>query len=368
MKKRTRNIAILAIVVLAILAAAVLRIVTRRSGSSGRRQPITVVRTEQPSRETVAERLAYSGDIVSQQQANVVAKVSGTLEQVEVNMGSQVEQDQLLARIDETELTQQSQQASATWLAAQAAFKRKKQLLDSSLISPQDFESAEATMKTAEANYQTAQTRLSYARITAPFTGTVTKRYFDAGAIVTANSSTLFTLMDLDNLKVVINVLEKDVLRMSIGAGASVTADALPEDSLNGRIARLSEAVDPATRTMPVEVFVTDRSHRLKPGMYATVSLLVDEHPDAVTVPEQAALSDAAGSYVYIVESDTARRRTVQTGIRQDSRIEILSGLSGAESVVTAGQQAVRDNSPVIVQSIPQPGARQPDAGESTRR
>jgi RND family efflux transporter MFP subunit len=205
-------------------------------------------------------------------------------------------------------------------------------------------------MKIAEANYQAAQTRLEYARVSAPFAGTVTRRWLDPGAIVAANATTLFTLMDLDNLKVVVNVLEKDVPLIAAGAEAVITADALPGDSLSGRVGRLSQAVDAATRTMPVEIFVASRDHRLKPGMYATVSLVLAEHPNAITVPTQAVLKDAAGSFVYTVENDTARRVPVQVGVDQGGRTEIASGLAGDETVIATGQQYVKNGGVVSVQ------------------
>jgi RND family efflux transporter MFP subunit len=349
MKKRTIGVIAVAMA-LAIIAVAIARITTRHSASGSRRPNVPIVRVEQPSRDTVGYTLQSTGDVVSMQQANIVAKVSGTLEQVDVNMGARVKRDQLLALIDATELEQQVQQAAATFFTAQADYQRTKQLLDKNLAAQQEFESAEKLMKIAEANYQAAQTRLGYANITAPFAGTITRRYLDPGAIVTANATTLFTLMDLDNLKVVINVLEKDVPLIAVGAQAVVTADALPRDSLAGRVGRASQAVDPATRTMPVEIFVPSREHGLKPGMYATVTLVLAEHPDAITVPTQAVLKDANGSFVYAVENDTARRVPVQTGIEQGARTEIVSGLSGDESVVTTGQQYARNGGPVTVQ------------------
>jgi RND family efflux transporter MFP subunit len=336
--------------VVAVITIAIVKVATQHSASGPRRQSVPIVRVEQPSRDTVAYTLQSTGDVVSMQQANIVAKVSGTVEQVAASMGAQVRRDQLLALIDATELEQQVQQATATFVTAQADYQRTKQLLDKNLAPPQDFENAEKLMKVAEANYQTAQTRLGYARVTAPFAGTITKRYLDPGALVTANASTLFTLMDLDNVKVVINVLEKDAPLIAVGAEAVVTADALPDDSLAGRVGRLSQAVDPATRTMPVEVFVSNGDRRLKPGMYATVTLVLSEHPNAITVPTQAVLTDAKGQFAYVVRNDTARRAPVQTGIEQNARTEITAGLSGTERVITTGQQYVRDGAPVTVQ------------------
>jgi membrane fusion protein (multidrug efflux system) len=99
---------------------------------------------------------------------------------------------------------------------------------------------------------------------------------------------------------------------------------------------------------MPVEVFVASRARRLKPGMYATVSLKLAEHPNAITIPTQAVLKDAGGSFVYTVVNDAARRAPVQAGVEQGGRTEVLSGLVGAENVITTGQQYVKDGGPVM--------------------
>jgi membrane fusion protein (multidrug efflux system) len=351
MKKRSVAVIIIGIVVLAVVALAIVRIAARRTGTGARRQNVPLVRTEKPSRDTVSYTLQSTGDVVSIQRANIVAKVGGSLERVLVNIGAQVGQNQLLALIDTSELAQQVQQTGATLFTAQSNFSRARQLLADSLATQQDYENAEAAQKVAEANYQIAATHLSYAHITAPFSGTITARLLDPGAVVMPNASTLFTLMDLDSVKVVINVLEKDVPFVAIGARAMVTADALPADTLAGRVGRLSQAVDPTTRTMPVEVFVPNREHRLKPGMYATVSLVLSEHPDAITIPAQTVLTDANGTFVYAVVNDTARRLTVQPGITQGSQTEIISGLAGDEDLITTGQQFVRNGAPVSIQA-----------------
>lgn len=339
------------VVVLAIVAFAVVRIVTRRQASSGRRPNVPVVRVEAPSRDTVRRTIRYTGDVVPSQQANIVAKVSGTLDQIPVNIGARVSQGQLLAEIDATELAQQVELAGATFSTARSDYERARELLDRKLTSAQDFEKAEAQMKVARANHDAATTRLSYARITAPFSGIITRRFLDPGAVAIANSSTLFTLMDFDSVRVSINLLEKDVPVLTVGAPARVSADAFPNEFRAGRVGRLSQAVDPATRTMPAEVFVANQDLRLKPGMYVTVSLTLAEHPDAVTVPAQAVLNDTAGPCVYITADGKARRVPVTTGIEQGGRIEVVSGLAGTESVITAGQQFARDGSPVSVQA-----------------
>ncbi|HTW92537.1 MAG TPA: efflux RND transporter periplasmic adaptor subunit [bacterium] len=341
------------IVVLVLIGIAVVRIVTRGSARHGRRQGTSIVRVEIPSRDTITYTLQSTGDVVAMQAATIVAKVGGSLERVSANIGDEVQAGQSLALIDTIELALAARQAEATFATARATYERAGQLRADSLVSPQDFDNAEAAEKVAETNFRTAQVRLGYANVTAPFAGTVTVRQLDPGAVVTAGTM-LFTLADFDSVKVVINVEEKDVPLVTIGSRVMVVADALPQDTFVGRVGRTSDAVDPATRTMRAEVFVANPKHRLKPGMYATASLFLFQHPDAVTVPAAAVLSVAGDTFVYVVKGDTARRVAVRTGIEQGARTEIVSGLAGGESLITTGQQYVKDASPVTVQ----PGGR----------
>jgi membrane fusion protein (multidrug efflux system) len=332
-----------------LVALFVWRIASGDPGADTRRQSIPVVNTENALRQTVMYNLLYTADVAAVQQAGIYPKVSGTLDHVYVDMGSPVRRGQMLALIDTTELSQTRQQAAATAQNARLTYRRTKDLYDQKLVAAQDLENAEATMKVAVAALDIATTRLDYARITAPFSGTITKKFLDPGAVVSALTSTLFTLMDPDRMKIIINILEQDIPRVTMGLEASVSVDAFPGKKFTGTVSKFSQAVDLATRTMAVEVDIPNPGHLLAPGMFATVSLNVGQKNDALTLPTQALLKDDQGLYVYIARGDTARRTRVTTGSEQNSRTEILSGLEGTEDVITTGQQFVRSNGPVAV-------------------
>lgn len=336
--------------ILLILMVFAFRMLSDSSSSDAARVNIPLVKLEEPRRETVTFALQFTGDVVAIQQAGIFSRVSGNLDGVYVDIGMHVRKDQLLALIDSTELHQQFQQAEATYENARLTYDRTKDLFGQKLVARQDLDNAEATMKVAAANYETAKTKLGYAHITAPFAGYVTKRYLDPGALVTPSTSTLFTLMDLDQMKIIVNVLEKDIPRVAIGKPATVTVDAFPGKEFEGKVTRLSEAVDPGTRTMAVEIDIPNRDHLLKPGMYASVTIFAEEHRDAITVPTTALLKDDQGSFVYTAVHDTARRVPVTPGWEQGERTEIRSGLDGTRPVITTGQQFVRDGGPVTVQ------------------
>jgi len=129
-----------------------------------------------------------------------------------------------------------------------------------------------------------------------------------------------------------------------------ITVDAYPDKEFEGKITRFSEAVDPGTRTMAIEIDIPNRGHILKPGMFANVTLVVEEHHNAVTVPTIALLKDDQGYFLYTVTRDTASQVRVDLGWEQGERTEITSGLDDSQSIIVAGQQFVRDGGPVKVQ------------------
>jgi membrane fusion protein (multidrug efflux system) len=357
MKLKRRYLVIAAATVVAAVAVIVWK--ATHGAAAGRRQNVPVVRVERPVRDTVSYALRYSGDVVAIQQATIVARVGGTLERVDATLGGWADQGQLLAVIDSAEAFQQAQQAAASYFTARSDFDRARQLFDQGLLSQREFDNVQAQFKVAEAGHLLAKARLGYARVTAPFAGYVTKRFLDPGAQVVANSTSLFTLMDLGRVKVAVDILEKDVPLVTVGKRALITADALPEKRYQGSVGRVSQAVDPATRTMRAEIIVPNPGGQLKPGMYATVSILLDQRADAITVPTRAVLSDDGGSFVFVLAGGTARRVAVTPGLDQGATTEIRSGLDGSEQVITTGQQYVRDGGPVAVQGGSASGANE---------
>jgi membrane fusion protein, multidrug efflux system len=348
MKTRTKLIILIIPVVLAVVVY--LRIAGSDPTADTRRQSATLVKAELPKREAVVQSLQLTGNIQPIQQTDVFARVYGNLESVKANIGDFVHANQLLAVIDTTELAQQDRQTAATYQNALILYERAKSLVDQNLASKEDFDNAKTAMEVAKENYDAALTRLDYAKITAPFSGYITRRYLDPGALVSSTNATLFTLMDLDSIKIIVNVLEKDVALVGVGSKATVSVEAYPGREFTGAISRMSQALDLATRTMPVEIDVANAEGLLKPGMFASTSIFLGQRADALTVPTQTVLKDASGAYVFVAEKGFARRKMVTIGIEQQSRTEIVSGLADQDSVITTGQQFSRDGGQVTVQ------------------
>jgi membrane fusion protein (multidrug efflux system) len=338
------------LLILLVIIIVVFRIMGDAKTADSRRQATPLVKVEKPLFEVIQQQLQYNGDVMPIQQAGIFSKVSGNLERIYSDMGSSVRANQLIATIDSTELYQQYQQTFATYQNTLLTYNRAKRLVEKDLVSEQDINNAETAMKVAKANYDAAATRLSYARIVAPFSGIITKRFLDPGTLVTANNATLFTLMDLDRVKITVNIPEKDVSFVYKVRNARITLDALPGKEFEGRVTLFSDAVDLTTRTMDVQVEVVNKDHLIKPGMFATVQMTVAERQNAITIPTNAILKDDAGQYVFALDGSSAKCIRVKTGVELLERTEILSGLTGNETVITVGQQFVKDGGQVIIQ------------------
>jgi membrane fusion protein, multidrug efflux system len=326
------------------------RITTDAKTTESRRLTAPLVKVEKPVRELVKTQLQFNGDVLAIRQAGIFSKVPGNLEHIYADMGSRVYAGQLLATIDSTELYQQYQQTNATYQNAHITFERIQQLREKSLSSKQDLDNADAAMKVARSNFEAAATRLSYARIVAPFSGIITKRFLDPGALVAANNATLFTLMNHDRVKIIVNVPESDVQSVYRVRTAQVTFDALPGKAFQGNVTRFSDALDLTTRTMAIQIEIENAAHAIKPGMFAAVQMTVAERKNAVTIPTNALLKDDDGQYVYVLDENRAKSIRVRIGTELIERTEILSGLTGNESVITVGQQFVKDGGQITVQ------------------
>ena len=337
-------------IVVTLLLIVFLRITLTSSVIDSRRQGIVLVKVQKPFKETMRTIFTYTGDVLPLQQAAIYSKVTGNLERNFVEMGTYVHVNQMLALIDTTELFQQYQQTNATYHNAFMLFERTKQLFEKNLASKQDVDNTEASMKVAKANYDAAATHLSYAHIVAPFNGFVTRRFLDAGALVNASTSTLFTMMYLDLVKIIVYVPEKDLSQMYHVKTAKVMLDALPNQEFTGYVSRFSEAVDLTTRTMPIEVDIPNQSRIIKPGMFAAISFIVSERTNALTLSSDDLLKDDNGYFVFISDGKKAHQIRITLGNETNSHTEILTGLSGNEDIITTGQQFVKEGTALSIQ------------------
>ena len=348
-------------------------------------RPTMTVETTTTRRLDVAERVMVVGNLIGAATVAVVPKVSGRLEAVNVRLGDQVRRGQLLATLEDRELREQVRQNEASLEVsratvrqreadlknAQSNLERSRNLFARNLIARQTLDDAEARydaalaqvdLAKAQGNQATARLdelriNLSNTRILSPVDGFVGSRSLDPGAFVGTNSSFL-SVVDIHFVRLVANLVEKDLRRIVLGMPAQVEVDAYPGEVFQGRVARLAPVLDPATRTAQMEVEVPNPASRLKPGMYARVQFVVLQRADALTVPRNAIVDLEGTRGVFVADGKTARFKPIKSGIVDGDAVEIIDGLPDDATVITLGSASLRDGDPIVVAGQSGRGAR----------
>ena len=285
--------------------------------------------------------------------ATLYARVNGYLKSRLVDIGDHVEAGQLLAEIDAPDLDAQLNASRATLEQTKAAldianvtYEREKRLLEQKVVSKQEYDQSEATfhqavanVKTAEANVQNLSVQQGFEKITAPFTGIVTTRFLDDGALIASGSTTttpsIFTLSQTDILRVFIYVPQAYAPNVQTGQEVEVTVPEYPQKVFKGKVTRTADSLDPTARTERVEIQLPSEQGRLLPGMYLTIRFKVQQSEPALIVPSNTVDIRREGPRVAVVDSDNkVHYRDVKMGRDFGLTIEVVSGLQGNESLV----------------------------------
>lgn len=331
-----------------------------------KRIPVIPVRVAVPELETMTQTVELSGEILPEKQADIYARVQGSVSSVRKQIGEYAAAGEVVATIEDAPFRQEVRRAEATLRQSQAtlaaavtAYNRLKTLAAKEFSSKQEVETAEAQMAVAKARTESdsavlenARITLSYCTITAPFSGYITRRYVDPGATIGTNP-TIYTILDVSALRIRVEIPEKTLPAVQEIPTAELTADAVPKTKFTATLLRMNAALDRTTRTATAEYHITDPKRQLKPGMYATLQLQSGNRNAVLTLPKESLLSDDAGKYVMLAVNHNgkkiAKKKSVGIGLSDDMRTEIKNGLSPTDTIIVAGQQNVRDKSEIII-------------------
>ncbi|MFH1851855.1 MAG: efflux RND transporter periplasmic adaptor subunit [Candidatus Neomarinimicrobiota bacterium] len=280
--------------------------------------------------------------------AQVVAKVGGVVEEILVEEGDRVAAGAVLARLDGEVLQVQLAQAEANLRRLEEDFNRKSTLYRKDAISIDIFQQAKYEYESQKAARGLVQLSLDYTAIKAPIDGIVTGRQIKVGNMVLTNA-TAFRITDFDPLLAVLYVPEREIGKLAVGQRAAVMVDALPGREFPGAIDRISPVVDPRTGTVKVTLEVSDTTSQLKAGMFARVSIVYDQHQNSLLIPRDAIIAEDAEAAVYVIRDTLAFRQVVTSGYVNTTHIEITAGLNPGDTVVVTGQGSLSDSARVEI-------------------
>ena len=344
------------------------------------------------TRRSISTSLEIASEFQPFQEIDVYAKVSGYIQKLYVDWGTHVQQGQVMAVLEIPELVQQIQldeaalaqageelhRAQSAYAVAHVTYQRLAgvQRVHPGLISQEDIDVAQG--KDLEASDQVSagqeallaakdalekdKTLYAYAHMTAPFNGVVTQMYAYTGALLPAGTSSnignsaLCHLSQNDLLRLVIPVPERAVPHVHIGGTVDVNVSGL-DRAFTGKIVRVADQIDLATRTMHTEVQVPNPKYQIVPGMYATVSIPLQTAKNVLTVPVQAVQSSGQGQGTVLIVDDSnhIERRELGLGLQNATVVEVVSGLSENDRVVFGEQEQFKVGE-LVAPTVVQPG------------
>ena len=358
---------------------------TATEASTSTAQELLTVSVVRASREDLAKTLTLTAEFVPYQEVDVMAKIAGYVQKINVDVGDFVKQGQVLATIESPEMRDDLARAGASIQRNRSDLQRaadevkraesnyamthltysrlanvmksqpglvaqqevddaqgKDQIAASQVASAKSsYATAEEQIKISEADQTKSRTMLDYTKVMAPFDGVVTKRYADNGSMIQAGTSSRSQAMPLvrisENhlLRLVLPVPESEAGLVKPGRNVDIKVPSL-KSTLSARVSRISDKVDTTTRTMHVEVDVPNSNGKLIPGMYAEVTLKLAESRAALAVPTQSVKTAADGKReVVVIGPDGAvENRIIKTGLESATAMEVLEGLTEGELVV----------------------------------
>jgi membrane fusion protein (multidrug efflux system) len=292
----------------------------------------------------------YSGTaaLEAEEEATVVARVGGVVEEILVDEGAAVRAGQALARLDDERLRLERERAEVELAKLERVYERTQTMHAKQLVSAERFEQIRSDYETQQVARDLAQMQLEYATVRAPIGGVVSARHIKTGNMIRENDPA-FRVTDFDPLRAVMHVPERELNKLREGQTATLRFDALPGEVFTGRVTLISPTVDPETGTFRAIVEVRDPSRQVKPGLFGRVRIQYDQRDNALLIPKQAVLEEDNESAVFVVQDSLAVRRTVTTGYANGDQIEILDGVAEGEQVVTTGQATLQDSARVEV-------------------
>lgn len=352
-----------------------------KADGAGDARTVTVETTESRMGQ-IRERLALTGALKPKEQVDVTPKAAGRVVRLLVNVGDTVGKDTLIAELEDDELQQQVNRAKASINVAAASLsqreaeqanaklnlERAETLLKDGLIPRQQFETektsvqvlaaqvelARAQEKQAEAELRELLIRLQQTKVYAPINGQISMRNVDMGALV-GPSTPIVQIVNIKTLVTSTSVPESEVAKMRVGTEATIRVDAMPDHPFAGRVARISPVLDPSTRAATVEIEIPNPNMQLRAEMFVRVEMNLQSSREAVIIPRQSLVYRGESAGVYVVENGQQTFRFIETGLTQDTNVEVLSNLAPGTVVVAKGASMLREGD--IMKIVAGPGA-----------
>jgi membrane fusion protein (multidrug efflux system) len=322
------------------------------SGPGGPQRPVSVEVTKVETTKLVDETQSV-GSLRSNQGVILRPEVGGRVSQVMFRDGQRVKKGQVLVQFDDQLPAAQVMQSQAELSIARANHTRNKELVAQNFISKRSLDESEAALQVAEAKLALAQATLQRLKVLAPFDGVAGLRQINVGDYL-KDGADMVNIEDIDAVLLDFRLAERFQTKVKPGQKAQVSFDALPGRQFTALVQAIDPLIDANGRSVGVRACIDNRQMQLRPGMFARVSAVFGERPNAMVVPEEAIVPQGGRSFVVKVVAGPnkdelmSERVAVKIGLRQPGKVEILEGLTLEDTVVVAGQQRLQKDGTLV--------------------
>ena len=318
------------------------------AAGSGFKLPPTPVEVATVKAINMADQFEAVGTIEAIEGVKIVSEIDASVVSLPFDEGSYIKKGDLIAKLDDSQLSAEVNRTEALYTQSQAAYKRVKSIVDQNAGAPQDLDDAFANLQVAKANYELAKARLEKTRIVAPFSGFVGARKVSVGTFLRTGQE-ITQLANLSEIRVSFSVPERYLANLKRGAEVIVSSTTFPGYKLKGEIISIEPILDSETRNVNVVARVKNPDNKFRPGMSANLTVILKEIPNALTVPNEAVFAQGNQSFVYVVNNDSTVAATpVTLGLQTADVTEVTNGLKDGVLVVKAGQQKLFNGAKVM--------------------
>lgn len=305
------------------------------------------VETSTPFRTDIFATYAASASIASDADAPVTARVAGEVVELLVEEGDRVEAGQVLARLDGERLRLELLAAKANLERAKKAYTRNTDLHERGLVSSSMYEGLQFDLASLRATYDLKRLNYNYSNIRATIAGVVSSREIKPGQNL-AVGQVAFRITETKELVAYLQIPQAELAKFDVGHAATVTVASMPGTDFEATIVRISPTIDVRNGTFRATAVIDNADGNLAPGMFGRFTIAYEKHANALVIPANALLDEDEETTVYVVQDDEVVRRSVEIGIEEGGRVEILDGLLDEDEIVVVGHSGLRDGSKVL--------------------
>lgn len=303
----------------------------------------------QANPENVKEIIQVVGSLKARDAVDLVSEINATVAEVRFADGQAVKAGDTLVKLDDTRLTARRDEAKARFLLAETNYRRSQSLFNNQTISKQEMDQAQAEFDAAHASLRVLERDLKDTLIKAPFDGVVSEKRVSVGQFLTVGAP-VTRLIRMDPLELEFRVPEREAARLIPGSRVVMQTVSRPGAPVEGVVFFVDPQVEEQSRTVLTKALVENTDDSLKPGMYGTVDVVIEERPDALVIPEASVRYAGDDASVVVMNAEgRAEFRPVTIGQRFPGRVEIASGLQPGERVVVEGYQKMGPGTRIMI-------------------